>query len=166
MITFTVYHYADDKMLRVGYSKDLVIIGITIDTMEKYIFLQAYIFLIEFCFAVIYEYSNPIMYFSIFNEDKKVITDFSKLELQIYAQTLWFLTSIKNGLMLLVAIQQIDITISKIIYNEIAAAIVIRKLLNNKTFVSHAVSQECTQECTQDIKATECTENTEHKNDK
>jgi hypothetical protein len=75
------------------------------------------------------------MYFNIFNEDKKEISNFSKLELQVYAQSLWLLTSIKNGLMLLVAIQQIDITMSKIIYNEIAAAIVIRKLLNKKKFV-------------------------------
>lgn len=94
-----------------------------------------YIFLIEFCYALVYEYSNPIMYFNIFNEDKKEISNFSKLELQVYAQSLWLLTSIKNGLMLLVAIQQIDITMSKIIYNEIAAAIVIRKLLNKKKFV-------------------------------
>lgn len=135
VIAITIYKCADETMLRVGYSKDLMIIGISIDTLEKYIILQIYIFLIEFCYALVYEYSNPIMYFNIFNEDKKEISNFSKLELQVYAQSLWLLTSIKNGLMLLVAIQQIDITMSKIIYNEIAAAIVIRKLLNKKKFV-------------------------------
>ncbi len=131
-----IFRFADESMLKIGYSKDLIILGVTIDTMEKYIFLQFLIFLVEFCYALIYEYANPIMYFSIFNADKRVITDFGKLELQIYAQSIWFLTSLKNGLMLLVAIQQIDITLSKIFFNEIAAAIVIRSLLNKKEFAT------------------------------
>jgi hypothetical protein len=130
-----VFRFADERMLKVGYSKDLVILGVTIDTFDKYLFLQFMIFLVEFCYALIYEYANPIMYFSIFNADKVIINDFSKLELQIYAQSIWFLTSLKNGLMLLVAIQQIDITLSKIFFNEIAAAIVIRNLLNKKQFI-------------------------------
>lgn len=129
-----IFKYADEDLLKIGYSKDLVVIGVTIDTLDKYLILQFLIFLIEFCYALIYEYANPIMYFSIFNADKSVITDFSKFELQLYAQSIWFLTSLKNGMMLMVAIQQIDITMSKIIFNELAAAIVIRKLLNKKQF--------------------------------
>ena len=74
------------------------------------------------------------MYFNVFNADKVIITDFTKLELQIYAQSLWFLTSIKNTLMILVSISQIDIAIAKVIYSEIAVIIVIRNLLNSKQF--------------------------------
>jgi hypothetical protein len=39
VIVITVYKFADETMLRVGYSKDLMIIGISIDTLEKYIIL-------------------------------------------------------------------------------------------------------------------------------
>jgi len=131
--------YADNNILQYGYSKDLVVFGITIDTIDKYAILHLMIFLVEFCYALVYEYANPILYFNIFNEDKKQITDFTKFELQLYAQALWFLTSIKNGLMLLVAIQQIDITLAKIIYNEIAVGIVIRKVLNKKEFIKNAM---------------------------
>ena len=137
MVATFVFSFADSKMLRVGWSKDLVVMGIVIDTMEKYIILHSVLFFVEFWHAIIYEYANPIMYFNVFNADKKVITDFGRLELQVYAQSLWFLTTVKNGLMILVAITQIDITLSKIVYNEIAVAIVIRKLLNDKIFVKN-----------------------------
>ena len=79
------------------------------------------------------------MYFNVFNVDKKFITDFGKIELQIYAQSLWFLTTLKNGIMVLVAIQQIDITICKIIYSEIAIAIVIYNILKEKEFIKGEV---------------------------
>lgn len=135
MISCFIGNFADNKLLRVGYSKDLIVMGIIIDTPHKYLLLHVCIFIVEFSHSIIYEYANPIMYFNVFNVDKKVITDFKRIELQVYAQSLWFLTTVKNGLMVLVAITQIDITICKIIYSEIAIAIVIYKLLKNKTFV-------------------------------
>jgi len=125
---------ADKKLLRIGYSNDLYVIGVQIDTFNKYMLLHFYIFMIEFCYSIIYEYANPIMYFNVFNVDKKNISDFSKFELQIYAQSLWFLCSLKQAFMIIVSITQLDIAIAKTIYNEIAVAIVIRSLLNNKTF--------------------------------
>lgn len=135
MVGGFVFGFADSKMLRVGYSDDLVVMGIVINTLEKYIALHFCIFFIEFWHSIIYEYANPIMYFNVFNGDKKIISDFGRIELQVYAQSLWFLTTVKNGLMILVAITQIDITLCKIVYNEIAVAIVIRNLLKDKVFV-------------------------------
>jgi hypothetical protein len=128
--------FADKDILRVGYSKDLIVLGVTIDSLDKYLILQFIIFLVEFFHSIIYEFANPIMYFQVFDSKQKYITDFTKLELQLYAQSLWFITSLKNGFMLLVSITQIDITICKIIYSEIAVVIVIRNLLNQKVFVS------------------------------
>jgi len=138
IIAAFVFNYADSKMLRVGYSKDLIVMGIVIDTSTKYLFLHICIFFVEFWHSIIYEYANPIMYFNVFDADKKVITDFGKTELQIYAQSLWFLTTLKHGIMTLVAIQQIDITLCKIVYSEIAIAIVIYNVLKNKHFVKNS----------------------------
>ena len=129
-----ILNNADKKLLRIGYSNDLYVIGVQIDTFNKYMLLHFYIFMIEFCYSIIYEYANPIMYFNVFNVDKKNISDFSKFELQIYTQSLWFLCSLKQAFMIIVSITQLDIAIAKTIYNEIAVAIVIRSLLNNKTF--------------------------------
>ncbi len=131
-----VYNIADRNLLRIGYSKDLVILGVPIDTHEKYIILHLIVFTTEFVYALIYEYANPILYFNVFNEDKKEIHEFTNFQLQFYAQALWFSTSIKNSLMLLVSIQQLDILISKCISYEIAVFFVIRKLLSKKQFIS------------------------------
>lgn len=127
--------FADSDTLRCGYSKELVVLGVTVDTLDKYICLHLVIFFVEFFHAIVYEYANPICYFQVFNDQKKYITDFTKFELQFYSQSLWFLTSVKSGFMLLVSIVQIDITIAKIIYAEIAVMIVIRNILNGKIFV-------------------------------
>lgn len=137
-----VFNFADSNMLRIGFSKDLIVMGIVIDTLEKYLILHLCIFFVEFCHSIIYEYANPIMFFNVFNDDKKIITDFGQFELQLYAQSLWFLTTIKNGLMILVAITQIDITICKIVYSEIAIAIVIYNKLKNKIFVKNIVDND------------------------
>lgn len=126
-----ICRYAEIKY---GYSSDLVIIGMTIDTPHKYFLLHLIIFIVEFTHSLIYEYANPILYFNIFNDERQTITDFGKFELQFYAQSMWFLTSIKNGFMLLVSISQLDIILAKIIYNEIAVVLVIRNKLNNKQF--------------------------------
>ena len=131
--------FADKQILRMGYSKDLIILGVTIDTLEKYLMLQVIIFLVEFFHSIIFEFANPIMYFQIFDRKHKYISEFTKLELQLYAQSLWFITSLKQGFMLLVSITQIDITICKIIYSEIAVVIVIRNLLNEKIFIKNNV---------------------------
>jgi len=120
--------------LQYGYSDNLVILGITINTPEKYVLLHCVVFLTEFIHSIIYEYANPILYFNVFNDERKHITDFGKNELQLYAQSLWFMTSIKNAFMLLVSISQIDIILCKILYYEIAVALVIRNKLNHKTF--------------------------------
>ena len=83
---------------------------------------------------IIQDIAGPIMGFNIYNPDKKIITEFTKNELQLYAQTFWFLSSIKGALMLLVSITQLDIAISKCVYNELAGIVAIRILLNEKTF--------------------------------
>ena len=136
IISSLVYNIADKNLLRIGYSSNLIILGVPIDTYDKYLALHFIIFFIEFSYALVFEYANPILYLNIFNEDKIEIIDFKKFELQFYAQALWFSTSIKNAIMLLISIQQLDILISKSISYEIAAFIVIKQKLNNKIFIS------------------------------
>lgn len=130
-IAIVICKYSD---IQYGYSKNLVIVGVTIDTLHKYVLLHLFILAVEFIHSLTYEYANPILYFNIFNDEKKHISDFTKLELQVYAQSMWFFTSLKNGFMLLVSITQLDIILAKIIYNEIAVTLVIRNKLNKKVF--------------------------------
>jgi len=132
---YSILYNLDKTNIKIGYNDDLIIIGTKIDNIYKYIFLQFNIFLIEFVYEFTYEYANPKLYFLVFDDDKKLITEFSKIELQLYSQILWFLTSLKNGLMLLISVSQIDLVISKILYNQLAHIIVIKKTLDKKSFI-------------------------------
>lgn len=62
-----IYNIADNNLSQIGYSKDLIILGVPIDTFNKYLLLHFIIFITEFCYALVYEYANPILYFTPFN---------------------------------------------------------------------------------------------------
>jgi hypothetical protein len=132
-----------DTFMRFGPHPDLKLLGIPIDTWSRYWTFQFFLGWFQMTDMLIQELANPIMGFTIYNPDKKIITEFTKNQLQLYAQTFWFLTSIKGALMLLVSITQLDIAISKCVYNELAGVVAIRILLNEKTFkTSNELSEE------------------------
>lgn len=122
--------------MKVGPQSTLVVLGISISTWNRYIILQIMIFCFQVTDVLVNEFASPILGFNIYNPDKKVISDFSKLELQVYCQSLWFINNLKSALMILVTISQIDIAISKVLYAEITAIFTIRTLLNQKKFVN------------------------------
>lgn len=142
VVFILVYIFSSKDILRTGYSEHLIVLGVKVDTLSKYLILHLIIFCVEFLSTVLYEYASPIMYFNVFNDDKKYIKEFGKIELQFYAQSVWFITSLKNGIMVLVSITQIDITIAKIIYSELAMIIVISNMLKDKIFIKEENSSE------------------------
>ena len=132
----------DDRYMRFGPQADLKLLGVAIDTWSRYWTFQFFLGCVQVTDVVIQDLANPIMGFNIYNPDKKIITEFTKNELQLYAQTFWFLTSVKGALMLLVSITQVDIAISKCVYNELAGVVVIRILLNEKTFTAGGAAKD------------------------
>ena len=125
-----------DTFMRFGPQADLKLLGIAIDTWSRYWTFQFFLGCVQITDVIIQDLATPIMGFTIYNPDKKIITEFTKNELQLYAQTFWFLSSVKGALMLLVSITQLDIAISKCVYNELAGVVAIRILLNEKTFTA------------------------------
>jgi hypothetical protein len=88
----------------------------------------------------IIEVGFPILSFSIYNPDKKVIEDFSKNELQLYGNTMFALNSLKNTLAVLVTISQIDLALCQVLFSELTSLVTIRMLLDKKEFKSATVS--------------------------
>ena len=123
-----------DTYMRWGPQADLKLLGVAIDTWERYWTFQVCLAHLQFADVIVQALAGPIMAFNIYNPDKKVITEFTKNELQLYAQTFWFLSNIKGALMMLVSITQLDIALSKCVYNELAGVVTIRYILNEKTF--------------------------------
>ena len=48
IISSFIFTFADRKMLRIGYSNDLIVLGIAIDNWQKYLSLHICIFLQNF----------------------------------------------------------------------------------------------------------------------
>jgi hypothetical protein len=97
-------------------------------------YLQVFLIGVESSRVFINEIASPILGFNIYNPDKKVITEFSKNELQILANTMWFINSITNSLFVMITISQIDIALLRTLYSEITTIFTIRMLLNEKEF--------------------------------
>ena len=128
--------FKDDrsKYLRWGPQDDLIIISVAVDTYDKYMMLLATIAVIKISDVLIGEIANPIIGFNIYNPDKKVITDFTKNELQFYGNSMYLIDAIKSVLLIMVNISQIDIALWGVIVSETASIFTIRMLLNEKEF--------------------------------
>lgn len=119
-----------------GPNENLYVLSIKINTYQKYITLQIFLLSIEVSRVFINEIANPILEFNIYNPDKKVITEFTKNELQILSNTMWLINSLTNAFFVMITISQIDIAIFRIIYSEITTIFTIRMLLNEKEFIN------------------------------
>lgn len=124
----------NSKYIRFGPNDDLEVLGMLIDTNTKYIYFQILMLIVEVINCFVKEIGDPILGFSVYNPDKKYITDFTKNELQFFANTFWFVGSIRRALMVVVSISQIDIAILRVCYSEITTIFTIRMLLNEKVF--------------------------------
>ena len=117
-----------------GWSDDLVLISIPINTKARYIGVCIYIMLIKTSGVLIGEIANPIIGFNIYNPDKMVITEFTKNELQLYGNCLWFIDGFKSLMLIMVSITQIDLALIGMLSSEIMSIFTIRMLLNEKKF--------------------------------
>ena len=123
-----------DRYLRVGYSDELFIMSVKIDTLTKYLMLQVFLAFVEIIRVIVNEIASPILGFNIYNPDKKTITEFTKNELQIMANLMWLINSLSSALFIMVSISQIDIAMLRVVYSEVTSIFTIRMLLNEKRF--------------------------------
>ena len=117
-----------------GPSDKFVIVSVTIDTWSKYYWLLAVITVVRITKVIIQEIAHPIIGFNIYNPDKTEITGFTKNELQLYGNLMYFVDSIRRVFMVMVDISQIDVALYGVIISEITSIYTIRLLLNEKTF--------------------------------
>ena len=85
--------------------------------------------------VVVNEFGLPLLGFNIYNPDKKIITEFTKNELQFYANAMYLITSIRQVLLVVITVTQIDIALIVCAISELASLYTIRILLNEKEFI-------------------------------
>ena len=119
---------------RIGYNDELIVISVKINTAPKYAALLTLIAFINMSRVIVEEIGMPILGFSIYNPDKKVIVDFGKNELQFYANAMFTVSGLRGVMMTVISITQIDLAVWSLLVSEVATIYTIRLLLNEKTF--------------------------------
>ncbi len=135
MIPTIVFANPNSSYYRFGPNDDLIIISIKIDTWFRYGILIAYIMVFRVCKVFINELGMPILNFNIYDTHRKKIKGFTRKELQIQANIMYMLNSVRYALTLQLSILQIDIAVIASVFDELAAIPTIYILLKDKVFV-------------------------------
>ncbi len=129
-----IFQSENSTYFRFGPSNDLIVISAIIDNWTKYTLVLLLIGFIKIIDTISNELGMPVLGFNIYNPDKKHITEFSKNELQFYANATFMVSGIRATLMMVVSVTQIDLALFSTMISEIASFYTIRVLLNEKTF--------------------------------
>ena len=134
-ILIIVYKSDDSKYFRFGPHDDLIVISVRIDTINKYIIFNFVTSILKIFEVIIDEVGFPILSFNVYNPDKKIITEFSKNELQFYANSMYAVSNLRSVLIIVISVTQFDLALINVIVSEITTLFTIRMLLNEKKFI-------------------------------
>jgi len=135
VITLIFVFAASDPYWQFGPNPELILIAVPIDTLGKYVVALAVIALIECTRVVVEDIGMPLLGFNIYNPDKKVITEFSKTELQFYGSAMFLTSALRGVFLVMMTISQIDIAVWTVLMSQMATMGSIYVLLRAKRFV-------------------------------
>ena len=135
-ILIVVFKDKNSKYFRFGPQDDLEVISIFLNTWTKYLIFVSILASLKACEVFVHEFGFPIISFRVYDPDKKVITDFSKNELQIYTNVMCLATSLRYIMFTVVSVTQIDIALINCVIAEFTGIFTTRALLNKKNFVN------------------------------
>ena len=88
VIPIFILDNGESTYFRYGWHDDFILISVPINNSARYFFAVLFVVLTRAGEVFIGEIANPIVGFNIYNPDKKVITEFTKIELQLYGNLL------------------------------------------------------------------------------
>ncbi len=142
LVTTALLANKDSLYYRFGPSEELIVISVKINTWTRYCILLVYILIFRVCKVFINELGMPILTFNIYDPNRKVVKDFTRLELQVLGNIMFMLNAIRYALTLQLSIIQIDIAVISGIFDELAAIPTIYILLKDKKFVNGEESED------------------------
>ena len=138
--TLMIMFESNSNYCRFGPQDDLIVISVKINTYSRYYILLGIITIIKISKTLIEELGIPVLEFSIYNPDKKIIAEFSKNELHFYASSMYLISNLRYIIEIMLTISQIDIAIYSVIISELTGLVTIRMLLNEKQFKETDIS--------------------------
>ncbi|MDE2095876.1 MAG: hypothetical protein KGL39_01365 [Patescibacteria group bacterium] len=140
VLALTGYFAADSTYWRVGWHEELVVIAVVINSGFRYAALVALIALANVSGALAEQFGEPVVDFSLYNPDKRVISEFSRAELFAAAVALRSLASVREVLLLMVSFAQVDIALWNLAITTAVAVCVVCALLREKRFAAAGAS--------------------------
>ena len=125
---------SDSNYFRFGPNTDFILISVPINTPSRYSFLLFLIACNNCIKVLISELGEPILVFTVYNPDKKVITEFSKCQLLYYANSMFFVSNTRRVFEIMITITQIDIALFSITVEQIVSICTVCMLVNEKKF--------------------------------
>ena len=135
VILIIIFRNDGSKYFRFGPQEDLIVISVHINTWTRYFCFIGVICPIKIIEVIVNEYAMPVLGFNIYNPDKKEITEFSKNELQFYANAMYMVNGIRYIMLIVITVTQVDLALIVTVISEITSFFMIRVLLNEKTFI-------------------------------
>lgn len=125
---------SNSQYFRFGPNPDFVIISVEIYNYYRYIILLTMITCINIIKVIIQEIGEPILVFNIYNPDKKVITEFTNCELQLYGNMMFFVSNLRRVFEIMVTVTQIDIALYSVFIEQLTSIVTVSFLVNEKKF--------------------------------
>ena len=130
----TATNYSMGNFMQFGPNDNLNVMGVVLDTWPSYMWFVFCVVIFRVIQTWVHEIAHPIIGFRIYDPDLKVIKDFARIELQVYANLMYLFDAVRSVFMTMVAITQIDIALWGALAGEITSIFTIHRLLQAKMF--------------------------------
>ena len=144
LLTLILLFSQKSSWLTYGWSESLNVIGININTKEKYIVLIVIICTCQITQVIINEVAMSIIGFTVYNPYMNNISEFKRYELDFLTNSMYLFNNLRNLLSLLVSVSQMDIALIQIFVSQIVNMFIVYYLLGKKTFVRDGFFSEAT----------------------
>ena len=134
VILFICIFATDSKYFRLGPNDDFIVISVPIYNYYRYSVLLGIITFINITKVIIAEIGEPVLIFNVYNPDKKIITDFTKFQLKLYANTMFLISNTRKVFDIMITVTQIDIAIYSVLIEQITSFFTVNMLVNEKRF--------------------------------
>ena len=134
MCSIMVYTDKYSSYLKISWSNNFVFASIIINSPLKYFLLCLYIIVLNISEIFLNDIAVPLIQFSTYNPYKRVINDFTRIELEMYSNVIFFIQTTKRFIQIYVTFSQIDIALISLLSCQTGVAMAIHYLLDKKEF--------------------------------
>ena len=139
IISFMFIFASDSKYFRFGPQEDFIVISVPINNYYRYNILLLIIRFVNIIKVIISEIGEPVLVFNVYNPDKKIITDFTQLQLKFYANAMFFISNMRRVFDIMITVTQLDIAFYSVLIEQITSFFTVNMLINEKTFESENI---------------------------